>query len=208
MASNDVITVKALEPDTYSGHDDDSGFAVCFDITRNLYNNILETRSTPRKMKMTHDILCCYVFGTFPEEIESTLLRQKQWTRDELDEKKEYITSLFKSGQLKNLGYHGNDVATTALIDIKILEERLFANKPVCIDFQSQYRGYQLCEMGTSERTLKRFWKKFPELVWFGDTPGGDLGASYYGFMNGVVDGLLVDIAFFDLDLNVESDDE
>lgn len=90
----------------------------------------------------------------------------------------------------EHLGWHGNDCAMTGFID-----------KDLVGDWETRdsvLERYMGCDI--NQKLVRKVRRKEPFILWFGETYGGDVGASLYCHRdtNGEIDSLLVDIHYFE----------
>jgi len=103
----------------------------------------------------------------------------------------------FPLDQYKFLGGHGNDVAQTGLID-----EELMAQNMIDLGSDNSYENIWLKSYGKStnyswdnKSSLKKIRKIFPEVLFVGNTKGGDVGAHLYAHYDkdNNIDGLIIE---------------
>ena len=94
---------------------------------------------------------------------------------------------LFPKESYKLLGFHGNDVAQTGIFEINRYNKKKDYN--CIIDNIYDYDW-------NDRKMLTQLRKVAPEILWLGETFGGDVGASYYVHIdaNDQIDSLVVSI--------------
>ena len=98
---------------------------------------------------------------------------------------------LYDRNQYSFLGEHGNDVAQTGIYDMDIYDSNKDHGKIIDRYYHNNYDW--------NDRTiLKRIQREILELLWLGETFGGDVGAEYYAHFNNqnVIDSLVVNISW------------
>jgi hypothetical protein len=95
---------------------------------------------------------------------------------------------LHSLGSYKFIGDHGNDVAQTGFVDKDIIDRDGYNADIFDSDWFDQ-----------SDATRKMIHKQQPSVLWYGETYGGDVGASLYGHKDsdGNYDSLIVDNNLF-----------
>jgi len=123
---------------------------------------------------------------------------------------------LYKKSDYKEIGSHGNDVAQTGIIDItsekhqgqqmplkrrdKKQREKMKSNLEPEIDNIYKSKKYKFD--WRNREALQELRKSHPEVLWLGETFGGDVGASYWAHYdkNKEMDSLIVSVSYFEKD--------
>lgn len=98
---------------------------------------------------------------------------------------------LYHKDEYRFIGEHGNDVAQTGIFDMDLYNPQ--KNYPEIINRYHE----SVNSFDWNDRTiLKRIQREIPELLWLGETFGGDYGAEYFGHYNNrdEIDSLVVNI--------------
>lgn len=97
---------------------------------------------------------------------------------------------LFPASKYVEIASHGNDVAGTGLIDIEINKYKPTTDEELYEEIGQKY-NYDW----NNRAVLRAFQRKYPEILWIGETYGGDIGASAYAHYdnNGEIDSLIID---------------
>lgn len=104
---------------------------------------------------------------------------------------------LFNPEEYTLIGGHGNDAAGTGLIDYdQVL--RLVANRPPAEVSRVDRQWREVLEENNTddwEGVINNVRREFPEILFLGNTDGGDVGADLYAHrdQNGEIDSLIIE---------------
>ncbi len=150
---------------------------------------------------MSHNIYFCeplsqdtYLFGGVKFKVTDNFYKILQ------NPPKKYISNTtnayvfgkkYNKKEYKYLGYHGNDIAQTGLINLDIFKKKTTKTDLHNLDTNTFYPDYNW----NNRIHLKNLQKIYPYVLFVGETVGGDVGASLYVHYNksGDIDSLIID---------------
>jgi hypothetical protein len=109
--------------------------------------------------------------------------------------------AIYPLEEYEYLGEHTNSYASTGLIDYNLFEAGKY------IDYKCNMPNEpEIFYLGYNYENLVKAREKYPALVFYGYTLGGDVGAALYiHYKNNLIDGILIDNQyFFDTNGNIK----